>query len=91
MRRKQLTKIALAVIAIFILFRMTKSSAPSGGKWTVYGSKECGWTVKQLKYMRQKGKPYKFVDCEKGGCSGMEAFPTLVSPDGEKIVGYREI
>jgi len=31
------------------------------------------------------------VDCEKEGCSGMEAFPTLVSPNGEKIVGYSEI
>jgi hypothetical protein len=41
--------------------------------------------------MKRHGKPYKFVDCEKGGCSGMDAFPTLVSPDGEKIVGYKEI
>ena len=91
MRRQQLIKIALVAIAIFILFRVTKSSAPSGEKWTIYGTTGCGWTVKQINYMKKNSKPYKFVDCEKGGCSGMEAFPTLVSPDGEKIVGYREI
>jgi len=51
----------------------------------------CGWTRKQLEYMKKADKPFKFVDCEKEGCSGMEAFPTLVSPNGEKIVGYSEI
>ena len=91
MRRQQLIKIALVAIALFILFRVTKIPASSGEEWTVYGSKGCGWTVKQLNYMKRHGKPYKFVDCEKGGCSGMDAFPTLVSPDGEKIVGYKEI
>jgi len=51
----------------------------------------CGWTRKQLEYMEKNGKPFKFVDCEKGGCSGMEAFPTIVHPSGEKTVGYSEI
>jgi hypothetical protein len=51
----------------------------------------CGWTRKQLDYMKKNGKPHRFVDCEKEGCPGMEAFPTLVSPNGEKIVGYSEI
>jgi hypothetical protein len=51
----------------------------------------CGWTRKQLDYMKKNGKPHRFVDCDKESCSGMEAFPTLVSPNGEKIVGYSEI
>jgi hypothetical protein len=51
----------------------------------------CGWTRKQLDYMKKNGKPFKFVDCDKEGCSGMEAFPTLVSPNGEQIIGYSEI
>jgi hypothetical protein len=41
--------------------------------------------------MKKNGKPHRFVDCDKEGCSGMEAFPTLVSPNGEKTVGYSEI
>jgi glutaredoxin len=67
------------------------ASVSNGEQWTVYGTMGCGWTRKQLDYMKKNGKPFKFVDCDKEGCSGMEAFPTLVSPNGEKIVGYNEI
>jgi hypothetical protein len=67
------------------------ASVSNGEQWTVYGTMGCGWTRKQLDYMKKVDKPFKFVDCDKEGCSGMEAFPTLVSPDGEKIVGYSEI
>jgi hypothetical protein len=41
--------------------------------------------------MKKNGKSFKFVDCDKEGCSGMDAFPTLVSPNGEKTVGYSEV
>jgi hypothetical protein len=51
----------------------------------------CGWTRKQLDYMKEAGKPFKFVDCDKGGCSDLEAFPTLVSPDGKHHIGYNEV
>lgn len=67
------------------------ASVSNGEQWTVYGTMGCGWTRKQLDYMKKNGKSFKFVDCEKEGCSGMEAFPTLVSPNGEKIIGYSEI
>ena len=67
------------------------ASVSNGEQWTVYGTMGCGWTRKQLDYMKKNGKSFKFVDCEKEGCSGMEAFPTLVSPNGEKIIGYNEI
>jgi hypothetical protein len=67
------------------------ASVSNGEQWTIYGTMGCGWTRKQLDYMKKNGKPFKFVDCDKEGCSGMNAFPTLVSPNGEKIVGYREI
>jgi hypothetical protein len=50
----------------------------------------CGWTRKQLDYMKKAGKPYEFIDCDKGGCSGMDAFPTTIDPNGEKTVGYQE-
>ena len=67
------------------------ASVSNGEQWTVYGTMGCGWTRKQLDYMKKNGKPFKFVDCDKEGCSGMEAFPTLVSPNGEQIIGYSEI
>ena len=67
------------------------SSVSNGEQWPVYGTMGCGWTRKQLDYMKKNGKSFKFVDCDKEGCSGMEAFPTLVSPNGEQIIGYNEI
>jgi len=71
--------------------RRLSASVSNGEQWTVYGTMGCGWTRKQLDYMKKNGKPFKFVDCDKEGCSGMEAFPTLVSPNGEQIIGYSEI
>ena len=86
----------LLIIDIMILLQLknggsTKSPVSDGKQWTVYGTMGCGWTRKQLDYMKNNGKSYTFVDCDKGGCSGMEAFPTLVHPNGERIVGYKEI
>ena len=71
--------------------RRVSASVSNGEQWTVYGTMGCGWTRKQLDYMKKAGKPFKFVDCDKEGCSDMEAFPTLVSPNGEQIIGYSEI
>lgn len=71
------------------------SGFPAGPKkgsgWTVYGTMGCGWTRKQLDHMKSKGISHTFVDCDKGGCDGMEAFPTLKSPSGETIVGFKEV
>ncbi len=83
--------IILALINIMILLQTKKTSSGGGKGWTIYGTKGCGWTVKQLDYMKKAGKPHVFVDCEKGGCDGMTAFPTLKGPNGEKIVGYNEV
>ena len=83
--------IILGLIAIIVLLQTTKKSSTGGGGWTVFGTMGCGWTRKQLDYMKKNGKPHTFVDCDKGGCDGMDAFPTLKGPNGEKIVGYSEI
>ena len=95
MRRPSLRTIVLVAIALFVIFRVMRVSATvavsDGTQWTVYGTMGCSWTLKQLDYMKKNGKPHRFVNCEKEGCSGMEAFPTLVSPNGEKIVGYSEV
>ena len=83
----------LILVNVYILSRTGKRriDVTIGEEWTVYGTMGCGWTRKQLEYMEKNGKPFKFVDCEKEGCSGMEAFPTIVHPNGEKTVGYSEI
>ena len=60
-------------------------------KWKVYGTTWCGWTTRQLEYMKKHNKAYEFIDCEKGQCNGIKSFPTLVSSDGEHISGYREV
>ena len=95
MRRQQMIIIALVAAILFILFSNVNvtvgASVSNGEQWIVYGTMGCGWTRKQLDYMKKNGKPHRFVDCDKEGCSGMQAFPTLVSPNGEKIVGYSEI
>ena len=90
MRRQQLIIIALVAIALFILFRQS-ASASNGEQWTVYGTMGCGWTRKQLDYMKKAGKPFVFVDCDKNECEGMDAFPTLVSPKGVRHKGYKEV
>ena len=90
MRRQKLVMIIVAAIALLIFLR-SAASVSNGKQWTVYGTMGCGWTRKQLDYMKKNGKPHRFVDCDKEGCSGMEAFPTLISPNGEKTVGYSEI
>jgi hypothetical protein len=61
------------------------------GMWTVYGTTWCGWTTKQLEYLKKKSIDHKFVDCEKGKCDGIDAFPVMDSPNGERITGYKEI
>ena len=85
--------IILAIINIIILMKTGQAKKVVEGEkgWTVYGTMGCGWTRKQLEYMKKNGKSHTFVDCDKGGCDGMDAFPTLKHPNGEIIVGYNEI
>ena len=61
------------------------------GVWTVYGTTWCGWTTKQLEFLKKKGIEHKFVDCEKSKCDGIDAFPVMESPSGERFTGYKEI
>lgn len=60
------------------------------GTWTVYGSDGCGWTLKQIAVLDGKGIPYNYINCDtdKAACQGMTAFPTLISPEGVKTVGF---
>jgi len=83
---------AAIVIVVIILYCLQPKTSrkESGNGWKIYGTMGCGWTRKQIDYMKEKGKPYTFIDCSKGGCDGMKAFPTSVSPTGEKVVGFKE-
>lgn len=81
--------ILLLIIDIMILKSMDEKKK---GDWTVYGTMGCGWTRKQLDYMKEKNIPHTFVDCDKdGACPGMDAFPTMVHKNGEKVVGFKEV
>ena len=85
--------ILLLIIDIMILKSMDDKKKGAGKKdWTVYGTMGCGWTRKQLDHMKSKGISHTFVDCDKdGACPGMDAFPTMVHKNGEKVVGFKEV
>lgn len=76
-------------------FRMTNGGSPTPEpditEWTIYGTMGCGWTRKQLDYMKQKNKSFTFVDCDSGDCPDVEGFPTMIHSSGERIVGYKEV
>ena len=71
--------------------KVQKETNKGTGAWTVYGTTWCGWTTKQLEYLKKKSIDHKFVDCEKGKCDGIDAFPVMDSPNGERITGYKEV
>jgi len=87
--------VILGAINTYIFLNTGKSTKvqkeTDKGTWTVYGTTWCGWTTKQLEYLKKKGIDHKFVDCEKGKCDGIDAFPVIESPNGEKITGYKEV
>jgi hypothetical protein len=87
--------LALVAVVVVVYWLMrgsgSSSASPSAGKWKVLGSMSCGFTRKQLDYMKAKKIPFEYKECQGGKCPGVEAFPTLVSPSGEKVVGYTEM
>lgn len=83
--------VVLLIVNIMIFTQIGQASPKEGKKWTIYGTMGCGWTRKQLDYMKNNNIPHTFIDCDKESCAGMDAFPTLVDPDGKQMVGYNEI
>ena len=85
--------IALIIVNAYTLINTGKPPVTQDGEegWTVYGTMGCGWTRKQLEYMNKKNIPHTFIDCDKESCAGMDAFPTLVDPNGKQLVGYNEV
>jgi hypothetical protein len=83
--------VILVIVNIMIFMRVGRALPKDGKKWTVYGTMGCGWTRKQLEYMKNQNIPHTFIDCDEESCAGMDAFPTLVDPNGKQIVGYNEV
>ena len=92
---KRSTKLILALVAAALAynyyFAQSRASGVEGGV-VVYGAMSCGWTKRQLDYLKSKGIPHKFVDCESGACpKNMKAFPVVETPNGQRSVGYTEL
>jgi len=73
--------------------RVIKGETVTGGSYTVYGTMKCGWTRKQLDYMKSKNIQHTFIDCETNPekCKGMKGYPVVEFPSGEKKVGFQEV
>ena len=57
--------------------------------WKVYGKETCGWTTKQLEFLKEKGIQYKYIECDKEQCpSEVKGYPYNVLPDGTIQEGY---
>jgi hypothetical protein len=101
LKRFAMTALSVAIFAFIVYIVLLRSSgyASVSGEdsdtssiqeadWTVYGSMNCGWTVKQLKEMDSKNVSYTFIDCDKQDCPGVKGFPTLKGSDGTVKTGY---
>ena len=88
------TAAAVFIIAAYAVIRMKKSKSPAAvsgnAKFIVYGTEWCGYTTKQRKHLDDKygAGSHEFVDCDKGNCPGVEAFPVTKTPSGEMVKGF---
>jgi len=88
LNRKLITWSVIGFVFLYLLnFRLTRGDT----HWTVYGTNGCGWTRKQLDYMRNNGIPHTYIECDKKDCGKINSYPTLKSSSGKIIVGYNKI
>lgn len=67
-----------------------RTGLSAGETLTVYGTTTCGWTRKQIDYLKGKNLPYRFVDCDTSECPDfVEAFPTTVV-GGQVYTGFTQ-
>ena len=93
------TILVLVVLAL-ILYKGTSFADVSGpegrsvvdkGNIIIYGSHSCPWCNKQEQYMKNKGIPYTFTDCNVEPCPGfVNGYPTILQ-NGEILNGYTEL
>lgn len=89
------TIVAFAVVAVILYLLNSKLTPPSAdhgnGTWAVYGTNGCGWTRKQLDHMKNNNIPHTYIDCDKEDCKGINAYPTMKSPNGQTITGFKQV
>jgi hypothetical protein len=97
--RKVLVVAVLVLVALLLLFYKGTSfagdisgrSVVDKGDIIIYGSHGCPWCNKQEQYMRDKGIPYTFTDCDTEACPGfVNGYPTILQ-NGEVLSGYTEL
>ena len=92
MYRHAILILLFAALYYFGTIKQIGTPVLTGGEgWTVYGTMGCGWTRKQLDYMKNKSIPHVFVDCDKDDCGKMDGFPTLKDPAGNMSTGFKEV
>lgn len=75
--------VIVLLTAIALLFLTPKKRVK------VYGSKDCGWTVKQLEHL---GSRADFIDCTKTTCPvWVTGYPGVETPDGKQTVGFTKV
>lgn len=96
--RKVLVVAVLILVALALIWYKGTSFADVGGRSVVdkgniiiYGSHGCPWCNKQEQYMKDKGIPYTFTDCDTESCPGfVNGYPTILQ-NGEVLSGYTEL
>jgi hypothetical protein len=88
--QKLLAYVLVGLVFLYLLnFRLTRGG--DGGHWTVYGTNGCGWTRKQIDYLRSNGISHTYIECDKEDCGKIRSYPTLKSSSGKILVGYNKI
>ena len=88
MKNQKLVLLAVALLFLYLLnFRLTNTNE----HWTVYGTNNCGWTRKQVDYMKTNRIPHTYIECDKHDCGEITSYPTLQNSSGKKLVGFNRI
>ena len=93
LNKKLILFLLTAGVVLYLLnSKLTPESKDHGkGTWTVYGTNGCGWTRKQIEHMKSNNIPHKSIECDKETCNGISAYPTMKSPNGQIITGFKTV
>jgi len=70
--------------------KVQKETNKGTGAWTVYGTTWCGWTTKQLEYLKKKSIDHKFIDCEKANATELMHFQLWIHQMVKESLGTRK-
>ena len=98
LKKNYITLLLFVSILILYMFlpKLTETFQNNNSTYTVYGSMKCGWTEKQLEYLKTQGKEYTFIDCDKKDnfekCD-FSGYPVTFKKNGkniERIDGFKD-